>query len=117
MAGTTRGGWSARTVRRAVPEAAAQGAVLVPLPVGRPPNDTAARRPGGCWTRRCGRRPGTRRGVAVRPVVTPGPASATLAAAVGGPDDRRHRHHRHGLPHLRGTRTAHHRRAPPPARC
>ncbi|MEV7216751.1 universal stress protein [Kitasatospora cineracea] len=101
---------SLAALRRAVPEAAARGAVLVPLLAGCP-SDAAARRLLDAALRHAvGGWPG---GVVVRPVVAPGPAGPALVAAVGGPEDLlllgtdRHRHH-HGLPHLRGARTEHH---------
>ncbi|RAJ42270.1 nucleotide-binding universal stress UspA family protein [Kitasatospora sp. SolWspMP-SS2h] len=112
---------SLAALRRAVPEAAARGAVLVPLLAGRPPDDAAARRLLDAALRQAAG--GWPDGVVVRPVVASGPAGAALVAEVGGPGDllllgadgRHHRpHRRHGLPHLRGTRTAHHCRAHAP---
>ncbi|MGW4696976.1 universal stress protein [Kitasatospora cineracea] len=103
---------SLAALRRAVPEAAARGAVLVPLLAGGP-SDAAARRLLDAALRHAvGGWPG---GVVVRPVVAAGPAGPALVAAVGGPEDLlllgSDGHRRPGLRHLRGARTEHHCRA------
>ncbi|QKW20340.1 universal stress protein [Kitasatospora sp. NA04385] len=106
---------SLAALRRAVVEAAARGAVLVPLLAG-PPSEAAARRLlDGALRHAVGGWPD---GVVVRPVVVAGAAGPALVAAVGGPDDllllgaREHRRH------LRGARTERHCRlhAPCPVR-